>query len=242
MISLYEYSTAMVKPILEANLAAGEKKWEDYDTVKVPLADGTYEIVDMKKLIKEQDRAKAALSHIQPFFSGLIGGVRYIYTFRVPTQATDGKSIYVNPLFTSRLSFENKVFVLAHEIMHCVLNHLRREKIHGCTDHKKANIAADYEVNITLCDWDICNINTIRNEIKAYVDTKWSGKGFETIYDTMGDPKQDQNQNSPQQKQSSGDNDGKSGNGGSESSKHSADYKKGWAQAIKDYKEGKLKL
>ena len=55
------------------------KKWEDYDTLVLP--DGTE--IDMLKLLNEQDRAKAALAHIEPFFAGLIGKVRFVYTFHV---------------------------------------------------------------------------------------------------------------------------------------------------------------
>ena len=53
------------------------KKWEDYDELVLP--DGTK--IDMVKLLDEQDRAKAALAHIEPFFAGMIGKVRFVYTF-----------------------------------------------------------------------------------------------------------------------------------------------------------------
>ena len=44
------------------------KRWEDYDTIVCP--DG--QVIDMVKLLDEQQRAKAALVHIQPYFGAFI--------------------------------------------------------------------------------------------------------------------------------------------------------------------------
>ena len=75
------------------------KRWEDYDTIKCP--DG--QVIDMNKLLDEQQTAKAALVHIIPFFGGFINRLRMIYTFRVKTQATDGYNLFVHPQFTYNL-------------------------------------------------------------------------------------------------------------------------------------------
>ena len=121
------------------------KRWEDYDTIVCPNG----QVIDMNKLLDDQQRAIAGLVHIMPFFGGFVSKLRTIYTFRVQTQATDGFNLFVNPQFTYNLDMTGKVFVLAHEIMHCVLNHMRRGKGH---DHEKSNIAADYEVNAWIND------------------------------------------------------------------------------------------
>ena len=121
------------------------KKWEDYDTIICPNG----QEIDMQALLDDQERAKAALVHLCPFFSEFIGKLRPVYTFRIETQATDGKDLLINPQFTYNLDFSQKVFVLAHEIMHCVLNHMRRAKNLGVSP-QEANIAADYECNISL--------------------------------------------------------------------------------------------
>ena len=141
----------MNKSVLEANNFSGwdadknGKRWEDYDTIVCP--DG--QVIDMAKLLDDQQRAKAALTHILPWMGGLINKLRPIYTFRIETQATDGYNLLVNPQFTYNLDLTGKVFVMAHEIMHCLLNHIRRGKSH---DHNRSNVAADYEVNATLID------------------------------------------------------------------------------------------
>lgn len=219
------------------NVDSNGKKWEDYDTIKCP--DG--QIIDMVALIDEQQRAKAALVHILPFFNAFINRLRPVYTFRIPTQATDGKNIFINPQFTANLDLTGKVFVMAHEIMHCVLNHLRRGKGH---DHERSNVAADYEVNITLADMGLVKIGTMQ-KLKALVDQKYSGWGYEKIYDdnppgSSGQSMNNQSQQSQAQKNQQGQQG--QGGGGNSNQQYSEDYKKGWAQAMEDYKNGKLKL
>lgn len=233
---------------------ANGKRWEDYDTIVCP--DG--QIVDMQKLLEDQARASAALVHLCPAYGGFVNKLRRVYTFRVSTQATDGYNLLVNPQFTANLDFTGKVFVLAHEIMHCVLNHMRRGKGH---DPEKSNIAADYECNITLVDLELFQFDTIK-KLGAYIDKKYSGWGYEKIYadqpkgnpsGNMNNSKQSQQaqqnqqgQQAQQNQQGQQNSNGSGGSGGSNGSgdnqPKSADYKKGWKKAIEDYKKGKLKL
>lgn len=213
------------------------KRWEDYDTIVCP--DG--QIIDMNKLLDDQQRAIAGLVHLRPFFGGFIGKLRTIYTFRVKTQATDGYNLFVNPQFTYNLDMTGKVFVLAHEIMHCVLNHMRRGKNH---DHEKSNIAADYEVNSWINDVDLIRAST-QQKLGALYDKKYSGWGYEKIYadnpsgpkDSMDNSKQSKDAQKQQDKSQSG-----SGGGQSNNQQYSDEYKKGWNKAMEDYKAGKLKL
>ena len=214
------------------------KRWEDYDTIVCPNG----QVIDMVKLIDEQQRAKAALIHIMPVFGGFVNKLRHIYTFRVPTQATDGVNIFVNPQFTYNLDLTGKVFVMAHEIMHCILNHLRRGKSH---DPERSNIAADYEVNITLANMGLVKIDTVK-KLEGLIDTKYSDWGYEKIYDdnpsgassqSMNNQKQSSQAQQNQQGQGSG-----SGSGQGGDQQYSDDFKKGWAQAMEDCKNGKLKL
>lgn len=222
------------------------KKWEDYETIKCP--DG--QVIDMIKLIDEQQRAKAALVHILPWFGGLINNLRIIYTFHVDTQATDGYNLFVNPQFTYNLDLTGKVFVMAHEIIHCMLNHMRRGAKH---DQKKSNIAADYEVNCYIDDIGLIK-PTVMQKIGALYDKKYSGLGYETIYDMNpsgptdsmepNKSQQQQAQNNQQQDkgQSQSQNNGNQGGGNSQNQQYSEEYKKGWNKAMEDYKSGKLKL
>ena len=217
------------------------KRWEDYETILCP--DGT--VIDMVNLLEEQHRAMAALTHLAPMFGGFISKLRFIYTFRVKTQATDGFNVFVNPQFTNNLDFTGKCFVMAHELMHCLLNHMRRGKGH---DHERSNIAADYEVNVTLADIGLFKEATMK-KLKAYIDMKYRGWGYEKIYDAINQSASDdmdnsdesseakQNQDKSQQSQQ-----GQGGGSGDNKQQYSDDYKAGWAQAIADWKAGKITI
>jgi predicted metal-dependent peptidase len=214
------------------------KRWEDYDTIKCP--DGT--VIDMVKLLDEQQRAKAALVHIIPFFGGFINKLRTIYTFHVETQATDGYNLFVNPQFTAGLDLTGKVFVMAHEIMHCVLNHMRRGAKH---DPKKSNIAADYEVNCWINDIGLIK-SSVMEKIGALYDKKYSGWGYEKIYDDnptgpMDSMEPDKSQQQQAQNNQQGQQGGQGG-GQNQKQQYSDEYKAGWNKAMEDYKNGKLKL
>lgn len=204
------------------------KRWEDYDTIVCPSG----HIVDMQKLLDDQNRAKAALLHLQPFFSAFVGKLRPVYTFRIQTQATDGVNLFINPEFTDKLDLTEKVFVLAHEIMHCVLNHLRRGRGHN---PQRSNIAADYECNITLSDASGCMGLVKKSTIKkmdAYIDDKYNSWGYEKIYDDVKDSAKDSQDNSGQSQDAQNN----------QQNQLSQDYIDGWNKAMEDYKKGKLKL
>ena len=220
------------------------KRWEDYDTIVCPNG----QVIDMNKLLDDQQRAVAGLIHIMPFFGGFVSRLRTIYTFKVETQATDGYNLFVNPQFTYNLDMTGKVFVLAHEIMHCVLNHMRRGKKH---DPMRSNIAADYEVNNWINDVGLIKSATI-TKLGALYDKKYSGWGYEKIYDDNPSGPKDSMDNSDQAKdaqknqqnqsgQQSQDKNGKGG-GGNQKQEYSAEYKAGWNKAMEDYKAGKLKI
>lgn len=218
------------------------KKWEDYETIKCPNG----QIIDMAKLLDEQQRAKAALVHIIPWFGGIINKLRIIYTFHVDTQATDGYNLFVNPQFTYNLDLTGKVFVMAHELIHCLLNHMRRGAKH---DPEKSNIAADYEVNSYIDDIGLIK-PAVMQKIGALYDKKYSGLGYETIYDMNPSgpndsmqPDQSQQQQAKKNQQQDKDQ-GQQGSGGGQGQKqeYSEEYKKGWNKAMEDYKNGKIKL
>lgn len=204
------------------------KRWEDYDTIKCPNG----EIIDMNALTQEQAKAKAALIHLEPMFAQFANILKIVYTFHIKTQATDGYHLFVNPQFTAKLTFEEKVFVMAHECMHCVLDHMRRGRQAG-HDHKKSNIAADYEVNQTLVELGLFKEATIR-KIRGLIDKKYANWSYERIYDDNPQGPTDSNNNSGESSAAEKNNQG--------DGQKSADYVEGWNKAMADYKAGKLKL
>lgn len=214
------------------------KRWEDYETIVCP--DG--QVINMVDLLEEQARAQAALVHLAPMFGGFVSKLRFIYTFRVQTQATDGLNLFVNPQFTANLDFTGKCFVMAHEVMHCLLNHMRRGKEH---DHTRSNIAADYEVNTTLADIGLFKETTMK-KLGALIDMKYKGLGYEKIYDICKATSSDSMNNdgeSGKAGQNSDKSEGGQGSGGGQSQpQYSEDFKAGWAQAIADWQAGNINI
>ena len=98
-------------------------------------------------------QAKTLLSLREPFFSTIL--------FRFPLQATDivpfaavtprGTILY-NPKVIEKLSVDQIVFLLCHEVMHVALSHSLRR---GKRDHLIFNIACDAVINETLIELGI---------------------------------------------------------------------------------------
>ena len=134
------------------------------------------EILD--KLIK----ARIEMLMSAPFFGNL--ATRLILkdaTEWCPTAATDGKYFYYNKHFVGALSDEETVFLMGHEVLHCVYDHMdvtRRGDRHPVL----WNIANDYVINADLID------ARVGEEIKIVQichDWKYRGKISEEIYDDL---------------------------------------------------------
>ena len=92
-------------------------------------------------------KAKTQLIFDQPFFASLLCSMPMTPDESIPTMATNGESIRFNPAWVDGLSIPEIVFVLGHEVMHCVFNHMYRK---GTRDHKRWNKATDYVINDLL--------------------------------------------------------------------------------------------
>lgn len=84
-----------------------------------------------------------------PFVGSIAMGLDLVPTrdCRNPTMCTDGTAIYSDIDFLSKLSNDDKIFVLAHEVYHNVMLHLIRC---GSRNPELFNIATDMEVNDIL--------------------------------------------------------------------------------------------
>lgn len=96
-----------------------------------------------------------------------------------PTAATDGRHLYYNTQFFSKMTTKEIEFVIAHEILHCVYDHMTRREDRDPQIH---NIAADYIVNNTLVR---DNIGTKPADIPIFQDFKYDGKTSEEVYDEI---------------------------------------------------------
>lgn len=92
-------------------------------------------------------KAKAQLILDQPFFASILLGMEMIEDESVGTMATNGEMIRFNPKWTDSLNLQELTFVLGHEVMHCVFQHMTRR---GARNANKWNIAGDYVINDLL--------------------------------------------------------------------------------------------
>lgn len=106
------------------------------------------------------------------------------------TAATDGLRLYYNADFILGMKPAERVFVLAHEVLHCVFWHLRRK---GERNHGLFNMACDYVVNALLID-EKCGQMPVRIEIRkgrkteqrvGLYNPKYRGWTSEDVYDDL---------------------------------------------------------
>jgi predicted metal-dependent peptidase len=104
--------------------------------------------------------AISALMNQQPFFAVLLANLMKVKPDEtVQTAATDGVWILYNPKWFGKLTVKERVFVLAHEVMHCILQHIPRAKAWAdravgpdfkVFSYKRWNKAGDYIINQLL--------------------------------------------------------------------------------------------
>lgn len=94
-----------------------------------------------------QDRQKLFVRF--PFTGGFLMRLELVPVRdrRLRTAATDGERIFMDIAFCSKLSTDERLFVMAHEVWHCVLMHMLRCQTR---DPSAFNVAADMEVNRML--------------------------------------------------------------------------------------------
>lgn len=96
------------------------------------------------------------------------------------TLATDGRDFYYNSEFVLSLgSIEKVIFGFAHELLHCIYDHIPRV---GERDRKLSNIAQDYVINADLIH---NSIGTAIDEVQIIYDPKYYGWSFEQVYDEL---------------------------------------------------------
>jgi len=96
-----------------------------------------------------------------------------------PTAATDGRNLFFNTEFFSKMTSKEIEFVIAHEILHCVFDHMTRREDR---DPQLHNIACDYIVNNTLVR---DNIGEKPKDVQIFQDWKYDGWASEAVYDDI---------------------------------------------------------
>lgn len=95
-----------------------------------------------------------------------------------PTAATDGRRFYYNREFIKKLTRKELVFLVGHEILHCVYDHIGRR---SARDPQIWNMANDYIVNYTLVKEHIGDMIKGGLYSEKYTDTLTSEEVYELL-------------------------------------------------------------
>lgn len=97
------------------------------------------------KAAKRLTKARINLITYFPFFGTLALRMRYIERMDIPTLATDGVNCFYNPNYVNKeLNDDTSQTAIAHEIGHCIFDHLLR--LAG-RNPQKWNAAGDFVIN-----------------------------------------------------------------------------------------------
>ena len=121
-------------------------------------------------------KARTSLVLDHPFFGALSLKLKIKEDPDCKTAWVDGTELGYNPEFIRELPFDQCKGLLAHEVMHCALNHIVRR---GDRDHEKWNIAADHAINHILDDYGF----TLPEG--ALMDAQYKGMDADTIYSKL---------------------------------------------------------
>lgn len=122
--------------------------------------------------------ARIALLLKAPFFGNLATRLQLINADDwCPTAATDGRKFYYNSEFINKLPQKQLEFLVGHEVLHVVYDHMGRR---GDRDAQLYNVAADYCVNADL------KAQRIGEFIPSGLyDKKYEGWSSEEVYDDL---------------------------------------------------------
>ena len=124
--------------------------------------------------------ARVGLLLRHPFFGTMATRLKIVDgTDWLPTAATDGRHIFYNRDFFEPLTVKQIEFVIGHEILHNVFDHMSRRE---GRNPKMFNVACDYNVNGQLIR---DKIGEPVSSIRIFHDTKYYGMGSEEIYDKL---------------------------------------------------------
>jgi predicted metal-dependent peptidase len=124
--------------------------------------------------------ARVGLLLRHPFFGNMATRLRILAADDwLPTAAVDGRNLYFNTQFFNAMSNKEIEFVIAHEILHCVFDHLGRR---GERHPMLYNIAADYIVNNTLVRDRIGDKPRL---VECYQDFKYEKWTSEEVYEDL---------------------------------------------------------
>ena len=139
--------------------------------------------LDAAKFAKAKDRVtkvrvRLLLQH--PFFGNLATRLKIVdATDRIPTAAVDGRRMFINVNFVAKLNDDELMFLIAHEVMHCVFEHMLRR---GDREPQVWNMAGDFVINLLL---ERDRIGQVIRQVDICLDPKYKDMTTEEVYDSL---------------------------------------------------------
>jgi predicted metal-dependent peptidase len=136
---------------------------------------------EVKKAEAAMIKARSKLLMDQPFFGALALKLKLVPVLDpavVDTAAVDGRNMFYHPPFVNGLQKAALEGLVAHEVMHCVFNHMSRR---AHRDNQTWNIACDYTINSHLLD----NGFVLPDGGIIDTDKKYVGWNAEAIYSDL---------------------------------------------------------
>ena len=141
-----------------------------------PVTDPKVDAAAREKLIT----ARIGLLLKAPFFGNLATRMNLVNADSwCPTAATDGRRFYYNSEFVNKMPLKQVEFLVGHEVLHAVYDHMGRR---GDRQPKIWNIADDFCVNSDLIEQRIGEKITVCGVL---YDPKYRGMSAEEVYDDL---------------------------------------------------------
>jgi predicted metal-dependent peptidase len=128
--------------------------------------------------------ARVKMLFKQPFFGNIACRLKLVDVTNqgwCNTAAVDGRNFYYNSDFVEKLDLDETVFLVGHEVGHCVYEHFLRRKDR---DPQIWNMAGDYKINAMLVRE---KIGRIIDKVKPLYDKKYESDDWwtENVYDQL---------------------------------------------------------
>ena len=143
----------------------------------------------MAKLTRPEDRVTKAHIRIMTspefcMFSGVLSIGDITFTKDIPTACTNGRDVMYNPDFIDTMNDKELTFVILHEAIHKVFQHMHMWIRLFKENARLANIAADYVVNSSILEADPHNKRCEMPKDALY-DPKYNGMTTKQIFELL---------------------------------------------------------
>lgn len=150
------------------------------------------------ELTPEQDRlmqiTRVAFMTTSPFFCHyMYSEMKEVFTIGVPTLATDGRHVFINPNYICKLKLPERVFAYTHEVWHQIQKHPQRMMTYQIAgkvrddkpfDGHQVNVMMDYCVNAGLLEESVGAMNPSW----LWADDVTGSDLWEDVYNRKYDP------------------------------------------------------